>query len=53
MSPFYQLDATSLRGQPISMADYAGKLVLVARSDIFAPITTTPEKTEAAILVAL
>ncbi|VTN09151.1 Uncharacterised protein [Raoultella terrigena] len=28
MTPFHQLTATSLAGQPISMADYAGKLVL-------------------------
>ena len=30
MTPFYQLTATRLRGQPLSMADYAGKVVLVA-----------------------
>ncbi|MDP1412167.1 glutathione peroxidase, partial [Klebsiella pneumoniae] len=24
MTPFYQLTATRLRGQPLSMADYAG-----------------------------
>lgn len=29
MTPFYQLTATRLRGQPLSMADYAGKVVLV------------------------
>lgn len=29
MTTFHQLTATSLNGQPISMADYAGKLVLV------------------------
>lgn len=29
MAPFHQLTATSLHGQPICMADYAGKLVLV------------------------
>lgn len=34
MSPFYQLDATRLRGQLISMTDYAGKLVLVVRSGV-------------------
>ena len=28
MTPFYQLTATRLRGQPLSMADYAGKVVL-------------------------
>ncbi|MFV9372854.1 glutathione peroxidase, partial [Raoultella ornithinolytica] len=27
MAPFHQLTATSLHGQPICMADYAGKLV--------------------------
>lgn len=32
MTTFYQLAATSLRGQPISMADYAGKLVLVVNT---------------------
>ncbi|MEB5920627.1 glutathione peroxidase [Franconibacter daqui] len=32
MTPFHQLTATSLRGQPISMADYAGKLVLVVNT---------------------
>ncbi len=47
MSPFYQLDATRLRGQFISMADYAG-----SPFRRFAPITT-PEKMEAAILAAL
>lgn len=25
MTPFYQLTATRLRGQPLSMADYAGR----------------------------
>ncbi|MEN3753665.1 glutathione peroxidase, partial [Mangrovibacter sp. SLW1] len=25
MTTFYQLTATNLRGQPISMADYAGR----------------------------
>lgn len=32
MTPFYQLTATSLRGLPVSMADYAGKLVLVVNT---------------------
>lgn len=32
MSPFYQFDATSLRGQSIAMADYAGKVVLVVNT---------------------
>ncbi|WAT10739.1 glutathione peroxidase [Rouxiella badensis] len=32
MSPFHQLNAISLRGQPLSMADYAGKLVLVVNT---------------------
>ena len=32
MTPFYELTATSLRGQPIAMADYAGKLVLVVNT---------------------
>ncbi|MBK0090146.1 MULTISPECIES: glutathione peroxidase [Erwiniaceae] len=32
MTPFYQLTATSLSGQLISMADYAGKLVLVVNT---------------------
>lgn len=32
MSPFYQLSATSLNGQPIPMADYAGKVVLVVNT---------------------
>jgi glutathione peroxidase len=32
MTPFYQLTATSLREQPISMADYAGKVVLVVNT---------------------
>ncbi|WP_024560274.1 glutathione peroxidase [Franconibacter pulveris 601] len=32
MTPFHQLTATSLRGQPISMADYSGKLVLVVNT---------------------
>ncbi|MEP8937709.1 glutathione peroxidase [Enterobacter mori] len=32
MTHFYQLTATSLDGQPISMADYAGKVVLVVNT---------------------
>ncbi|KJV28192.1 glutathione peroxidase [Pantoea sp. SM3] len=32
MTPFYQLTATNLSGQLISMADYAGKLVLVVNT---------------------
>ena len=32
MAPFHQLTATSLHGQPIYMADYAGKLVLVVNT---------------------
>lgn len=32
MTTFYQLTATSLRGEPVSMADYAGKLVLVVNT---------------------
>lgn len=32
MTPFHQLSATSLRGEPVSMADYAGKLVLVVNT---------------------
>lgn len=32
MTTFYQLTATSLHGQPISMADYAGKLILVVNT---------------------
>lgn len=32
MTTFYQLTATSLRGEPILMADYAGKLVLVVNT---------------------
>ncbi|ASV55323.1 MULTISPECIES: glutathione peroxidase [Lelliottia] len=32
MITFHQLKATRLRGQPISMADYAGKLVLVVNT---------------------
>jgi len=32
MTTFHQLSATSLRGQHVSMADYAGKLVLVVNT---------------------
>lgn len=32
MSPFHQLTATSLSGQPVPMADYAGRLVLVVNT---------------------
>ncbi|MBP2167238.1 glutathione peroxidase [Erwinia toletana] len=32
MTTFYQLNAISLRGQLISMADYTGKLVLVVNT---------------------
>jgi len=32
MTLFHQLTATSLHGQPISMADYAGKLVIVVNT---------------------
>lgn len=32
MTTFYQLTATSLRGQLLSMADYAGKVVLVVNT---------------------
>ncbi len=32
MTTFYQLSAISLEGQPVSMADYAGKLVLVVNT---------------------
>lgn len=32
MTTFHQLTATSLQGQLISMADYAGKLVLVVNT---------------------
>ena len=32
MTPFYQFTATSLHGQLIPMADYAGKLVLVVNT---------------------
>ena len=59
MTPFYQLTATRLRGQPLSMADYAGKVVLVVNTASdgtpltrFAPFTT-PEKMEASIVAAL
>ncbi|ELY4662488.1 glutathione peroxidase [Cronobacter muytjensii] len=32
MTPFHQLTATSLRGELISMADYAGKVILVVNT---------------------
>jgi len=32
MTVFYQFSATRLQGQPVSMADYAGKLVLVVNT---------------------
>ena len=32
MTTFYQLTATRLHGEPVSMADYAGKLVLVVNT---------------------
>ncbi|HIH8982716.1 Hydroperoxy fatty acid reductase gpx1 [Serratia plymuthica] len=32
MTPFYQLSATRLYGQPVSLADYAGKVVLVVNT---------------------
>ncbi|WP_017348376.1 glutathione peroxidase [Pantoea sp. A4] len=32
MTPFYQFTATSLAGEPVSMADYAGKVVLVVNT---------------------
>jgi len=32
MAPFYHLSATRLRGEPISMADFMGKLVLVVNT---------------------
>lgn len=32
MPPFHQLSALSLDGQPVSMADYAGKVVLVVNT---------------------
>ncbi|MGD9427153.1 glutathione peroxidase [Pantoea sp. NSTU24] len=32
MSPFYQFTATRLDGQPVTMADYADKLVLVVNT---------------------
>ncbi|WP_318363014.1 glutathione peroxidase [Enterobacter sp.] len=32
MTSFYQLTATRLHGEPVSMADYAGKLVLVVNT---------------------
>ena len=32
MPPFYQLTATSLAGQPVSLGDYAGKVILVVNT---------------------
>lgn len=32
MSPFYQLSAVSLTGQPVPLADFAGKVVLVVNT---------------------
>lgn len=32
MSKFYELEATSLQGQPIKMSDYEGKVVLVVNT---------------------
>ena len=32
MTTFHHLEATNLRGEPISMSDYAGKLVLVVNT---------------------
>lgn len=32
MGPFYSFSAESLNGQPVSMADYSGKLVLVVNT---------------------
>ncbi len=32
MTTFHQLTATNLQGEPVSMADYAGKLVLVVNT---------------------
>lgn len=32
MTVFYQFSATRLQGEPVSMSDYAGKLVLVVNT---------------------
>lgn len=32
MSPFYQFTATRLDGQPVTMADFGGKVVLVVNT---------------------
>ena len=32
MTAFYQFSATRLQGEPVSMSDYAGKLVLVVNT---------------------
>lgn len=32
MTPFHQLTATNLQGEPVPMADYAGKLILVVNT---------------------